>query len=414
MNHAFWILFVACSAVQVSAQGINSGQIKGLRVNGEGRNRFPVARLESNPVTIEFDIDKNQPDDFRIRFYHCDKNWNRTQNSFVNDEMRNSTKFPIPYEPAPAGVQRYRFHYTVRLPGFAGVEKFVYSGNYAFEVWDRDETAVQAEGRFFVAEDRFPISLAIKNRLLPSQGAPMNQVNKIVVPVNVEEQGQDITDRLIASNVRTLDIYKNREFSRRYRIDTDDRTPNTFIDGFGTANMKFSVDNIQPGNEYRRLDLTNTDYYPPNVLLKMRGGADVSRMFRQGPPDLDGQSILRTENRYSDYLSFQFELDRESDDLSPIYVVGDFNSWQPGDAWKMTYDQEGQRYILRTELRRGTYDYQYVCNGDDWTKVEGNDWRTVNQFTALLYYHDIRYGGFDRIIGMEQRSSSGAKGATSK
>lgn len=414
MNQVLWILLVVLPVFQASAQRNFSSQIKGLRVNGEGRNRFPVAHLDSTPVTIEFDVDKSQPDDFRIKFYHCDKNWNRTQSSFVNEELRNSTKFPIPYKSAPAGVQHYRFHYSVRVPGFPGVEKFLYSGNYVFEVWDKDETALQAEGRFFVAENRLPISMAIKNRLLPSQGAPMNQVNKIIAPVNVVEQGQDETDRLIASNVRTLDIYKNREVKRRYRIDADDRTPNTFIDGFGTPNMKFSVDNVEPGNEYRRLDLTNSDYYPANRVSKARGGSDVSRMFQQGTPDLDGQSIIQTANRYSDFLDFQFELDRESDDLSPLYVVGDFNNWQPGDAWKMTYDQESERYVVKTELRRGTYDYQYVCNGNDWTKVEGNDWRTVNQFTALLYYHDIRLGGFDRIIGMEQRSSSGGREATSK
>jgi hypothetical protein len=137
-------------------------------------------------------------------------------------------------------------------------------------------------------------------------------------------------------------------------------------------------------------------------------------MFHQGSPDNDGMSTVLTDSRYADYIKFQFELDRESDDLSPLYVVGDFNGWAPIDGWKMKYDEASQRYVLQAELRRGVYDYQYVCNGNDWRGVEGNDWRTVNQFTALLYYHDVRFGGFDRIIGMEQQRNPEGTQATTK
>ncbi|HTP13460.1 MAG TPA: hypothetical protein VMM37_07510, partial [Bacteroidota bacterium] len=115
-----------------------------------------------------------------------------------------------------------------------------------------------------------------------------------------------------------------------------------------------------------------------------------------------------------DYLGFQFELDRESDDLSPLFVVGDFNNWSPQGAWKMRYDPATERYLLQATLRRGVYDYQYVANGNDWRRVEGNDWRTVNTYTALVYYHDIRYGGFDRIIGIIQRPGPGGTSASTK
>ncbi len=408
---SFVIVLVSSNA---TAQDAGTPVITGLRINGQARVHFPVANLDSEPVVIEFDLNKSQPADLRVKFYHCDKDWNITQNPSINDPMKNSTKFPIPFTRAPIGVEHYVYHYTLLVPGFPGIEQFPYSGNHIFEIWDAEQTTLLATGKFFVVERRVPIPMTVRNRLLPSESAPLNQVNTIQVVVTVPEESITDADRLIVNYVRTTDIYRNRELGSPYRIDVDDNNPNTFVDGFGTSKLVFIVDNIQAGNEYRRLDLTNVDYYPANQLSRNRDGADLGRMFHQGSPDHDGQSTVVTGSRYADYIKFQFELDRESDDLSPAYVVGDFNNWNPTDAWKMNYDEATQRYILQTVIRRGVYDYQYVANGNDWRRVEGNDWRTVNEYTALVYYHDIRFGGFDRIIGITQQPSPGGTEATTK
>jgi hypothetical protein len=400
--------------MSLNAQDLPTTRIKGLRVNGVAKDRFPIAGLNSDTVSIEFDLDGSQPEDFRIKFYHCEKDWTITQNQFINDEMRNSTKFPIPFEHAPIGVVHYTYHYSLRVPGFPGIEKFAYSGNYTFEIWDKEQTTLLAKGRFYVAEKRIPMSMTITNRQLPSAGIPFNQVNKIELGVVVPgDMGFD-GDEIIANFVRTVDVYKNREVHTPNRIEVDDDSPNTFVEGLGTGNLRFIIDNVQPGNEYRHVDLSDVDYYPPDRLSRNRDGADVSRVFHQGPPDNDGESVLVTDSRYSDYITYQFELDRESDDLSPLFVVGDFNDWATGENWRMKYDNSTQRYVLQVELRRGIYDYQFVSNGNDWTAIEGNDWRTVNTYTALLYYHDVRLGGYDRIIGFAQLSSPGGTNATTK
>jgi hypothetical protein len=405
---------VVLLSLNAFAQDSGTPEIKGLRINGQIGSNFPAANMGGAPITVEFDLDRSQPLDFRVKFYQCDKDWNRTENQFINDAMRNSTKFPIPYERAPIGVEHYVYHYTLQVPGFPGIEQFAYSGNYVFEIWDKEQTMMLASGRFFVVEHTVPVSMVVRNRLLPSQSAPLNQVDKIQVGVTIPAEDVAVSDRLIANEARTVDIYRNRELGTLYRIDVDDNNPNTFVDGFGTNSLTFMVDNVQPGNEYRSLDLTDVDYYPPNQLSRNRDGADLGRMFHQGNPDHDGVSIVLTNSRYSDYLRFQFELDRESDDLSPLYVVGDFNNWTPQDSWKMNYDPSTQRYILQAIIRRGIYDYQYVSNGNDWRRVEGNDWRTVNEYTALVYYHDIRFGGFDRIIGISQQMGPGGTEPSTK
>jgi hypothetical protein len=46
--------------------------------------------------------------------------------------------------------------------------------------------------------------------------------------------------------------------------------------------------------------------------------------------------------------------------------------------------------------------------------LEGNDWRTVSVYTAMLYYHDTQYGGYDRIILCAQAKNSGSTEAASR
>jgi hypothetical protein len=407
------ILSLLCSATLV-AQEVYSSRIKGLRVYGSAEAGLPIAELRSRPITIEFDVNETTPPDFRIRVYHCDRDWNVTATSFVNDEMRNWTKASLRFEPAPAGVQEYRFHYSVKLPGFPGIEQFPQSGNYIFELYEEGGHDVLARGRFFVVEKVLAPAMVVSNRSLPSEVNPYNQVNKIavrfVVPKADTLTGGEV---LYPINLTCADVYRNRQLHDPWRIDANDQNPNTFVDGYGTMKMTFIVDNVTPGNGYRRLDLRDIDQYPLGQQLRARLGADVSRFLHPPARDNYGASVLTSGNRYADYLPFQFELLLDGHPYDSVFVVGDFNGWEPSAECTMKYDDGSGRYLWLTWLRRGVYDYQYVVGSNDWMAVEGNDWRTVNVYTVFIYYRDNRYGGFDRIIGYSQRLSPGGNQPTS-
>ncbi|MBI3580439.1 MAG: hypothetical protein HY089_13625, partial [Ignavibacteriales bacterium] len=177
---------------------------------------------------------------------------------------------------------------------------------------------------------------------------------------------------------------------------------------------KFIIDNLPPGNEYRRIDLQDINFYPLGQQLRARDGADVSRFLFKSAGDNNGLSVFSGGNRYADYLKFQFELlvDGNADDS--VFVVGDFNGWRPSPQSLMRFDTKKNRFVWRTSLRRGIYDYQYVRANNDWISIEGNDWRTVNVYTAFIYYYDTHLGGFDRILGYAQRLSPGGVEATSQ
>ncbi|MBI3006049.1 MAG: DUF5103 domain-containing protein [Ignavibacteriales bacterium] len=407
------VLLIGFLSSKASTQEIFSSEIKGLRVSGEGRGQLPIAGLSGRPIKIEFDFQGSEPRDFRLKVYHCDKDWRITENSFVNDELKNTTKFPVPFVPAPQFVQQYTFHYSVKIPGFSGMDRFPQSGNYIFQIMDSKETQLFGTGRFFVVEDFLIPVMQIRNRYLPSVVSPWNQVNKIEVSFAIPESAGNQPDEFYPILLKTVDIYRNRQLYSSLRIGADDDNPNTFVDGFGLRKVKFVMDNIMPGNEYRRLDVRNVDHYPPGKDARPREGADVSRFLHQGSSDNNGISTWTSGDRYADYIKFQFELLRDEEDLDSMYVVGDFNGWNPGEAWRMTYDAETRRYKLTQWLRRGVYDYQYVVGTNDWILLEGNNWKTVNLYSAFIYYHDPRFGGFDRILGHIQGFGPGGVEATS-
>ncbi|MCX6120204.1 MAG: DUF5103 domain-containing protein [Ignavibacteriales bacterium] len=410
-----FVLLIFTVVASCSAQTIYSDHIKSMRINGTAKANFPIVLLDSHPVTISFDVDETTLENYRVKIFHCDKDWNITQSSFINDEFRNYSTSQIPFEIVPSGVRNYERTYSFLIPGIKGLEHLPQSGNYKVEIWDENKNELQADGKIFAVENIEDSVLMIFNRYLQSEISPQNQVNKAVLFFTLPPPRMDDASPLYANFVKTVDIYRNREIETPHRIDADNRNSNTFIDGLGTNTLKFVIDNLQPGNEYRRIDLRDADLFPPYEILRLRDGADMGRWQWQGAEDQNGTSTLSTGNRYADYVQFQFELGRpEENSNDKIYVVGDFNGWKVDEKWRLQYDDAIKHYKLLTWIRRGAYDYQYVINENDWMTLEGNDWRTVNVYTALLYYHDVRFGGFDRILLAAQAKSSGGQNANSR
>jgi len=392
------------------SQEVLSPKVKRFQMYGSRASDLPVASMKSDPITIEWDILSPQPMAVQLRFFHCDRNWNLTPTSFVNDPFRDRTRVELSYEVAPLGVKGYSYSYQIRIPEEGVFDQFFFSGNYIAELWDRDEEEKLAAGRFFVVENVVRPQIRIANRQEPSQVSPYYQVHKISVSFTVPvDSGRN--DLFFSQLFSTVDVYKNREIGRAYRIDTDDRDPHTFLRGFGTENLEFIVDNVQPGNEYRVVDLRSADFYPAGDFHRPRQGADVSRFLEKPGADNNGGSSLTRGTRYADDLGFTFELLWDGTGRDRIFVVGDFSGWEPSAENEMHYDRD--RYIWQTSLRRGRYDYQYVL-GDDWIVLEGNDWRTINAYTALIYYRDQRFGGFDRIAGVARGKSPGGVTATTQ
>lgn len=363
-----------------------------------------------NRLTIQFDVLATEPPPLLIRFYHCNRNWVVDDNLFVNDNLHN-TSFRLGYVASPGGVHSYRYRYINKFPDEDDAVRFDYSGNWIFQIWDKEQSTLYAEGRFIVADSLLPTTVLVANDYLTANTSPFNQIHAVSSRVKLprEADGYFYT---------TVDVYMNRRIHQPYRIDAWDRDPYTKVEGFGTGERIFTITNILPGNEYRVLDLSNVARYPNNIVVRSVEGADHIRLFWRTGNDRNGIALRNPfTGLYSEYLDVIFRLDLLERDYTAltaggrgIYLVGEFNFWNPSEEDRLAWDEMERSYVVRKLLRRGVYDYQYVTGrfdartgsvGDqDWTAIEGNDWRTTNVYRTLVYFNDPRFGGFDRIVGI--------------
>ncbi len=417
---ALWSIIVC---VPGRSQDASATIVRGVEVYGQDReDEFPIIVRDSineqgkgidkgGYITIQFDAVISDPVGLKIRFLHCNRDWQPDDNLFVQDEYHNTSHL-LDYAPSTIGVHGYTYRYANRFPDPDGIVRFDYSGNWIFRIMDYAETTIFDEGRFFVVDRLIPARMAVTNDYLTANVSPMNQVHKVEVRVQLHDETEGIY-------FTTVDVYQNRRFHHPFRIDVDDRDPYTFVDGIGRGYRVFSISDILPGNEYRVLDFSNANRYPNGAVVRLLEGADQPRLYWRTGPDRNGTAVL---NRFtginSDYLDVLFRLDMTETDRRGIFLAGPFNWWEPRAEDQLVYDEQEQCLTVKESLRRGIYDYQYVTgvwNADqgilekqDWTALEGNDWRTTNTYLAMVYYNEPRLGGFDRIVGVARGAGGGA------
>lgn len=376
-------------------------------VNEDGKPVQPSPRL-----TIQFDVVASEPPQLSIQFQHCNCDWEVDNNAFIN-HPNHTTSFVLQYHPSPGGVKGYDYRSINRFPDADDVVWFDYSGNWMFRIFDPERSTVVAEGRFLVVDRIAPTVVSVTNDYLTENAAPLKHIHNVVVWVRLPHEADGLY-------MTTLDVYQNRRLYHPYRCDAWDRDPYTHVKGFNTCERIFTISSIVLGSEYRVLDLSNVTRYPNNRLVRLAEGADHLRLFWRTGADHDGEAqVNRFTGLYSDYLEVVFRLDMAERDYrgltasgKDIYLAGESNFWNPSEEDRLEWDEEERSYVVRNLLRRGIYDYQYLTGRwdaapnavreQDWTAVEGHDWRRTNTYIALVYFHDPRFGGFDRLVGFDK------------
>lgn len=400
-------------------------EIFGLRTFANDDEYRPPVITKNEQITIEFDVTTSKPPNLQIIFKHASKDWKTDENHFVNDPQKTFAR-QLSFTNAPNGVNHYTFRYKNSFPNNRNFVEFLYSGNYIFTVVDHDDAdRIIATGKFILAETSVPITMTIENKFHPDFTSPMNQMNYISVEVTLPEEftAADMNS-IYHPDVRTVKIIKNWSIDIPYIIDIDDTDVDTFVEGFITSNKKFWIRDVVPGNEYRRLDISSPSQYPNGQRAMLRNNPDVSRFQWQGKPDANGASKLKAfTGANSDYLEVEMQLRLANPPKQKVFLVGGFTEWKVLPEYELNVDSETGLYIMRHWFRRGVYDYQYVL-GDldnegnvihqDWIALEGNDWRTINRFTTLVYYHDRKFGGFDRVIGFVRGRNPGTNNESNK
>lgn len=402
----------------MSSISLSQIEILGLRAYANNDEyRLPII-TRSEQITVEFDVKTSLPPNLNIIFKHASQNWTVDENYFINEPAK-TVAINLSYANAPNGVNHYTYRYVNSFPNNKNFVEFSYSGNYIFFIVDHNNSdKVLASGKFILAEEIVTTSMTIENKYHPNYDSPYNQMNNVTVLVSApnEYTAADMNS-IYHQDITRVDLIKNWNLEQPEVIDVNDTNPETFVEKFTMPNKIFWKRDVPSGNEYRRLDLSSTALYPNSKLVVLRDQPDVSRFQWQSKPDVNGASKLKAfTGANSDYLEVEMRLRLQNILQQKIFMVGGFTQWKVLPEFELKQNLENGLFVVRSWLRRGVYDYQYVlgdldANGNvtnqDWVSLEGNDWRTINRFTALVYYRDRRLGGFDRVIGFVRGRNPG-------
>ncbi len=388
-------------------------EVKSLKVySGNDETSFPVIGTGKNMqgyITVEFDVKAGYLPNMNIVFRFCDRNWNPYQNIFLMNQGKN-IDYNIELSRLPHTVKEADYHFTGSFPNPKANVSFPFSGKWMFYITDSQDTSiVYAGGKFYVVYPEMDVRDTIKNDKLE---------NKIFFPADLAKvfnvtAGFTIPQKLYPQYVDHVEIVENQKINYPFIIGRGFNTSTRFYSWNADRTFSFTARDIRPGNEYRQVDLRNTDVFIAKDVNAHLDKIDYSRFYTEGRHDLNGGSILTNYNDYyATYLNVTFTVSPPDPVSEGIFLTGAFNNWIISDKYRMS--NENGLYTITFPLKRGIYDYQYVIsdysNGSfskaDWVTLEGNSYETTNIYNIFVYYNDPSYGGYDRIIGYQQAESN--------
>lgn len=384
--------------------------IKSLKIYaGDNETSFPViVGSNSGKITIEFDVQSINIPYMSIVFRFCDRNWIPYRNIFLLNQGYN-VFYNLSFTQLPHTVTEAKYHFKQSFPDNKGIVNFPFSGNWRYYITDSQDTSnIYGQGKFYVVNPVVSLQDTIKYEQLEDKiyfPSDLAKVFNITTNFNLPPE-------LYPGDVELVEIIDNHKIDYPVIIDRNFNTNKRQYYWNGSNKFTFTARDIRPGNEYREVDLRNTDIFQAKNVNAHLDKIDYSRFFTQGSKDLNGGSILTNyTSDYATYLNVTFSMRPPNEVSGNIYLVGAFNNWKLSPKYKMT-DNYGL-YQITIPLKRGIYDYQYVVGQDaygkivnpDWVILEGNNWSTSNDYQVFLYYKDPNYGGYDKIIGYKQIKS---------
>jgi hypothetical protein len=384
-------------------------KIKSLKVyTSSNENSIPVLNSSGDYLFIDFDVQADYPPNLNIIFRFCDRNWTPSDNIFLQNQGQN-TAFRLDFMNLPTTVEDAKYHSSNRFPDKDGYVSFPFAGKWQFYIVDsQNSSLIFASGKFYVVDSDQPIKVYLKKETLDDKIYYPPQLGTVYWVIGEAT----LKENYFPFNVDELEIVQNHLMDYPIIVNRDSRDPNRIFEWDGNSKLKFIAKDVRPGNEYRQVNLNDINIYNSKNVKAQFDGMEYSRFLIQGEKDINGGFKL---NSYKDinstYMNVKFQIKIPDGVYGDIYLVGAFNNWDLLPDYKMNFN--GDSYELTVELKRGIYDYQFVVvNGElnnpsnqDWYILEGNDWRTTNDYHIFLWYHDQNYGGYDRIIGYSEIQS---------
>ena len=357
---------------------------------GSEERSLPVTALnEDDPLTLEFDLMRQQGRSLSVYFYHADREWNRDLSpsrvleSYQDDQL-------VDYR-ASQGTEVPYVHYVYRFPN--DDIRFRISGNYILRVTERGRRdSVLFERPFFVTDEAGRLNLAAEGLMVPGQRQrSLRPVARFDPPSTLRGDPFGYAVCFVRNgrlpDTRCQDRPLLAQQPRlEFKLDRDR--------AFAPVTADYTVDlgDLRGAVGIERLDRTVS---PFRVLLE----PDYAQFSGQDrDATLNGQIVVREAVRgraepslTAEYVetSFAFVPPREQPLGDEVMLAGSFSGMDPTRGVEMRWNAGRRRYEGEVLLKQGRYQYFYETS-DPLLRREGasSPSRLQNTYTTFVYYED--------------------------
>ncbi len=362
---------------------------------------LPILQQGGPPLTLEFDLLGHAARPLSVYFFHANREWQRdlSRSEYLSGFHRDDL---FDYE-LSASTQVSYTHYTYVFPNSS--IGFQLSGNYILRVTEQgSEDSVLFERPFYVAENIGPLSFDLQSLLTGQQAMPTIQPLLRFMPPH--ELGGNLFDYSVCF-LRNGD-YSTPRCSQRPNLSVQ---PDLLFylepeEAFRPQEGNYYMDlrRLYPGGQIERISRVTS---PFEVVLQ----PDYARFASSSAePLLSGQSVISgadaragDPDTWGEYVQVHFRYVPPDEARLPggLYIVGSFNGWMVDLGRQLRWVADKKYYEGSLLIKQGQHEYRYtspdpVVRQALRTRMP----RLDNQYTALVYYRDIRYGT-DRLLAYQ-------------
>ena len=382
-----------------------SPRIKTLQVKVDGAWGEPPVMLLSDGHYVEISFDDLQPQYQRYTYTitHCNADW-QPSDLLVSEYMTGFNDSRLDdYEPA-IGTEMNYCHYTLVLPNEN--THLLVSGNYRISIFEDGEDEPIAQACFSIIEPHVGVEIGVTSN----------------TDIDTYERHQQVefavNYRGYAVNNPVSDLKYIVQQNRRWDNHVEDLRPNIMQVNRLIFNHNRALI-FNAGNEYRRFEILD-EYVPTMRVDHMVYDdeyyhailfTDEQRTTYLFDKDQDGRFLIRNGDNVrndteSDYFITHFTLQMPQIAGKDVYLFGDLTNNRMEEEYRMEYNLIDHQYELAIPLKQGTYNYMYLCRGEDETigqtlPCEGDFHQTENEYYIYVYHRPfgLRY---DKLVGFQK------------
>jgi len=374
----------------------------------ENKMSLPIINLNSNEkLKLSFDDMNGDLSNFYLTIDHYDSKWKQSNllksefiEGFDKDEI-------IDYKYSFNTLKNY-IHYQYIFP--SENLKPILSGNYKMKIFNLNGDTIFSK-KFMVIENIVNINVNIKKATLSQDRKTKHEID-----FNINHSNFNISDPF--SQIEVVIKQNNKEDNAIRGLKPMYVRNNSLIYDYNEENTFFG------NNEFRHFDIRSLRYFSDRVKDIRRDSLeyevslfkDQKRSFVKYSidPDINGQFYIESqEARDSDieaeYVNVLFSLNSDLITLGDVYLVGEFNSWEIDEKYKLVYDFKQKLYSKKVNLKQGYYNYHYAIKDSslnflDVASIEGTHYQTRNNYQIYVYFKDFN-DRYEKLIGFTKELS---------